>query len=443
MKGGNDLKTNRVSTRNTIGIFPSSGTVAVLLLAFVLALMPAVAPAASMTGTSSTYLLSRETPSGSNLLPLYEYLNLRVEDLGKESISFQFGGSVRYDLRDDSFGNDKHNDLQYAYLSYRHAESNMILNLGRVMVFEGVATERVDGAYARSDLKGGFGVSAFGGVPVETNIELPGNNMEYGARVSHQMANLYTIGLSYLKEEKDSKDFREEEGVDLWLRPVNKVEILGKSFYNAITSGWMQHTYNLLLGPFDKLRLDTEISSINYEDFFTGATSSVFTFQPGGPIAPGEKVSVLGETVSYEFTGGVNASVDYKSYNYDIAGSAKYYGARANYAVAKSGGAGISIHRMDGETDRLNYDEYRVYGYRKIDKTDVAVDLLAVLYDVPINGVDNAYSISLAAGYELSEKLKLGADVEYSKNPDFDKDIRTFFKLIYRFDIAYGKGKGV
>jgi hypothetical protein len=319
----------------------------------------------------------------------------------------------------------------------------MILNLGRVMVFEGVATERVDGAYARSDLKGGFGVSAFGGVPVETNIELPGNNMEYGARVSHQMANLYTIGLSYLKEEKDSKDFREEEGVDLWLRPVNKVEILGKSFYNAITSGWMQHTYNLLLGPFDKLRLDTEISSINYEDFFTGATSSVFTFQPGGPIAPGEKVSVLGETVSYEFTGGVNASVDYKSYNYDIAGSAKYYGARAAYAVAKSGGAGISIHRMDGETDRLNYDEYRVYGYRKIDKTDVAVDLLAVLYDVPINGVDNAYSISLAAGYELSEKLKLGADVEYSKNPDFDKDIRTFFKLIYRFDIAYGKGKGV
>jgi hypothetical protein len=205
----------------------------------------------------------------------------------------------------------------------------------------------------------------------------------------------------------------------------------------------MQHTYNLLLGPFDKLRLDTEISSINYEDFFTGATSSVFTFQPGGPIAPGEKVSVLGETVSYEFTGGVNASVDYKSYNYDIAGSAKYYGARAAYAVAKSGGAGISIHRMDGETDRLNYDEYRVYGYRKIDKTDVAVDLLAVLYDVPINGVDNAYSISLAAGYELSEKLKLGADVEYSKNPDFDKDIRTFFKLIYRFDIAYGKGKGV
>lgn len=437
------MKNDRVYTNRSLLCPPFRRQAAILMVLAAFLILPVASEAADLTGTSSTYLMSRETASGSNLLPLYEYLNFGVNNLGKESISFQFGGYLRYDLNNNEvFGKDKNSDLQYAYLSYRKAESNLVVNLGRVMVFEGVAAERMDGAYARTDLKGGFGVSAFGGVPVETNIDLPGNNSEYGARVSHQIPNLYAIGLSYLKEEKNSEDFRKEEGVDLWFRPLNKVEILGKSSYNLITSGWMQHTYNLLLGPFAKLRFNTEYSSINYGDFFTGATSSVFTFQPGGPIDPNEKVTILGETVSYAFMGGLNASVDYKNYDYEIAGNAKYYGGRVAY-TATSGGAGLSIHRMDGEVDRLSYDEYRVYGYKKINKADVALDLLLVAYDVAINGVDNAYSFSLAAGYELSEKLKLGADVEYSKNPDFDKDIRTFFKLIYKFDLAYGKGKGV
>jgi hypothetical protein len=91
---------------------------------------------------------------------------------------------------------------------------------------------------------------------------------------------------------------------------------------------------------------------------------------------------------------------------------------------------------MSGETDRLNYTEYRIYGYRKYGHTDVTLDLLDVDYGEAISGVKNAYSLTLAASYELSERMKLGADVEYSKNPDFDRDITTFVKLTYNFDIS-------
>ena len=45
-------------------------------------------------------------------------------------------------------------------------------------------------------------------------------------------------------------------------------------------------------------------------------------------------------------------------------------------------------------------------------------------------------------GYELMEHLNVGADVEYQKNPDFDKDVRAFLKAIYRFDVAIGARKG-
>jgi hypothetical protein len=413
---------------------------AVAMLSLLLLFMPDASSAATLAGNSNTYLQSREASDGSKLMPLYEYLDFSVKDLGKENISMHFGGWLGYDLRDDSFGSnkDKGSDLQYGYVSYRAKENNALVNLGRVMVFEGVAAERVDGIFARTDIKGGFGLSAFGGSPVETGTDSPGNNIIYGGRVSHQSAGLYTIGLSYLKEEKNSNTFREEEGIDLWLRPVNKVELMGRSSYNAETKGWMENTYYLVLGPFDKLRFNTEASWINYADYFAGATTNVFRMTPGGPLDPNEKVNILGEEVVYAINKNWTASVDYRAYNYDIAGSASYYGAKVTYTMPKLYNAGLSIHKMDGDTDRLKYDEYRIYASKKIDKIDVAVDLLDVKYKEPINDVTNAYSATIAAGYELKHNLKLGLDVEYSKNPDFDKDVRALAKVIYSFDTGGG-----
>ncbi len=418
----------------------------ILLFAF-LCLLPVLifsldARAAALEGTSSTYLQSREDIDRNKLLPVYEYLDLSVQDLGTSTVSAHLGGWFRYDLRDDSFGRKTNNDLQYAFLTYRAKESNATVNLGRVMVFEGVAAERVDGIYARTDLKAGFGISAYGGAPVLTNEgDDSGTNTIYGARVSHQVDGLYTIGLSYLKEEKNSAAFREEEGVDLWLRPVKKVEVSGRSSYNANTEGWAQHTYNVLFGPFDKLRINAEASHVNYLYFFDGTTNGAFVFTPGGPIDPNEKLDLYGAAVSYEFTDKVSASVDYKQYTYAIAGSANYVGANVRYTERKSYAAGASLHRMDGEADRLRYSEYRAYASKKYGKYDLTLDLLDVKYDAPINGVSNAYSATLAAGYETTERLLLGADVEYSKNPDFDRDVRLLVKAVYRFDTGTGSVK--
>jgi hypothetical protein len=429
-----------------------AGPMAALLL--LIMLLPGALVAAELQGTSNTYLQSRETADGTKQLPLYEYLDLSVRNMGAESVSIHFGGWLGYDLRDDAFGSNNKNssDLQYGYVSLRTKSSNAMVNVGRVMVFEGVAAERVDGIYARTDVKGGFGIAAFGGAPVETGTDTPGNNVVYGGRISHQYAGLYAIGLSYLKEEKNSATFREEEGIDLWLRPVNKVELTGRSSYNANnsnantpnvnTSGWMEHAYYLGLGPFAKLRLNTEASWISYGAYFAGATTNVFRMTPGGPINPNEKVKILGEEAVFALTDSWTLSADYKSYSYDIAGNAASYGAKLTFAVPKSYRAGLSFRRMDGDTTRLQYDEYRVYAAKKIHKVDLAVDLLDVKYQQAINGVTNAYAATLAAGYEFTEKLSAGADVEYSKNPDFDKDVRLFLKLNYHFDSKPGKDAG-
>jgi len=413
--------------------------VGILLISFLTA-FPGISSAAGVTGESRTYVQLRETADGSDLLPLYEYLNFSVQDLGSETISLHFGGWARYDLMDESFSKDSNSELQYLYLSFKGKTGNTIVNLGRIMVFEGVAAERADGIYAHTDLPANFGVSAYYGAPVETGIGRLGSNSVYGGRLSHQSADIYQIGVSYLKEERDNSELREEEGIDLWLHPVNKVDIVGKSVYNSDTSGWREHTYNLILSPFEKLRLTTEASWINYEDYFTGATMSAFSFQPSA-LNRGEGVLILGEDVTLGLTDTMKVSVDYKAYDYDIADNAQYYGGALKYAVADSGEAGLTIHRMDGDSDRHKYMEYRLYGLKKINKMDITLDLMAVSYDTPISGEDYAYSASMVAGYNLTEKLRMGADIMYGKNPDFDEDIRVFLKAIYSFD--FGSGEGV
>ncbi|OGW53867.1 MAG: hypothetical protein A2Z46_08340 [Nitrospirae bacterium RBG_19FT_COMBO_55_12] len=400
--------------------------------------------ARDLSGQSKTYLQSREGVDSSKFLPFYEYFDFKAEDfasLASQNVSFHFGGWARTDLADESYGKKTNNDLQYAYLTIRKSTANTALDLGRLFIREGVVSELVDGAYARTDLVRGVRVAAFGGVPVETNFDGRSGDAVYGGRISEAYPGLYRLGFSYLKERNNRTDFREEEGGDLWFRPVNWAEVLGTSSYNALTRAWMQHNYNLLLGPFYNFSLRTEATRISYKDYFTGTTTSAFTFLPTGLIDLNEKLSTEGGELSYSF-GKTGLSAEYKKYSYDIAGDANYYGAKLRYSDPKNWGTGVSFHRMSGETDTLKYYDYRAYAYKKLGKADITADLFAVSYDVEINGVKNAYSASLASGYYVIEKGRLSADIEYAHNPYYDKEVRGFVKFVYNFGSPYGAKRG-
>jgi hypothetical protein len=394
------------------------------------------ASALEIDGQSRTYLQSREQTDSTKVFPLYEYLDFRADGLGTETLSFHAGGWYRYSLQNEDFGAKKTGDLQYAYLSIKRNTANAYVNLGRIVTNQGAASSQFDGASAGADLKWGFGISAFGGLPVETAFDTRTGDSVYGGRLSQGREGLYRIGVSYLEEKNDNKAYRKEEGADLWFRPFDKVELLGTAQYNALTSSCARRNAYLTLGAFGPLTLRTEYTEISYKDYFTSSTLSAFQLQTGGPVDPTEKLKTAGEEAVLAF-GPVSLSADYKKYQYHIAGNADYFGGRLGYS-AQNAGAHLSAHRMDGKTDKLRYDEYRVYGYKKFSTINVSADLLATRYVVAINGVKDAYSASLAAGYALTARTQLGADVEYAKNPYFDKDVRGLVKLVYNFDFAPG-----
>ncbi len=413
-----------------------------IIVRFAYALLILILPIASwaydLSGQSRTYLQSREATDTTKLLPLYEYLDFKASDK-REMFSFHVGGWYRYDLQDESFGTKSTGDLQYAYLRYRSPKNNAYANLGRLVVNQGAAAEHLDGAAAGTDLMGGFDISAFGGIPVETDFDTRSGDSLYGGRISQGLDGLYRIGLSSLKEKNDSKDYRKEEGVDLWFRPLNSAELVGSVLYNANTSANALTSLYLTLGPFKNLTLRTQYMDVSYKDYFTTGTMSALQLISGGTgtgfLDQNEKLALIGEEVSLSL-GKTNVSVDYKKYNYDIAGSADYYGAKVAYSGGQYDHSGLAVHRMDGETKDLQYSEYRIYTSGKFQKINLSADALVVKYDLPVNGVKNAYTAVLAGGYALSPQATVGGDVEYAKNPYYDKDVRAMLKLAYNFDLT-------
>jgi hypothetical protein len=398
-------------------------------------LFPLMASALEVSGRSRTYLMSRETVDSKHLMPLYEFLDFKAESSGTGAVSFNFGGWYRYDLQDESFNGRSNDDLQYAYLSIRQRTGNAVLNIGRMRVHEGVASELVDGVYGRADLRGGFGMAVYGGSPVETMFDTRRGDSIYGGRISLGIPGLYSLGISYLDEKNNNSALRREEGVDLWLRPLSKLELQGVSSYNALSRHWMLHSYYLTIGPFGDLRLIGEASQVSYRDYFAVTTLSAFTFPN---INPDETVTTGGGSVEYAVTSSLTAIVDYKAFKYKIAGSADYYGGKVAYA-GSSFGVGGSVHRMNGESDRLRYDEQSLYISKKISQADISLQGIHVGYSQEINGVKNAYNVSATAGYTFNPKARLVADMEYSENPDFNSDVRGMLTFVYRFDAKFEK----
>jgi hypothetical protein len=395
-----------------------------------------------LSGEATSILRVRDTIEKKSLYPVYEYLNFSVVNPGVDGrFSFHFSGWGRIDLGDLSSDKSADCDLQSGYLSYRSARNNFVVNLGRQFIAEGIASERVDGAYLRSDFKGGIGAAVFVGAPVVTETNGKGGDLLYGGRIT-QNSPFYTLGISALKAGQGSEGYREEEGVDLWLHPLKQVEVLGRSSYNSITDGWMEHEYNVTYIALDNLSINAGYSGINYRDYFYHMTSNVFSqvspSNPGGLINSKEKMQSVVGGFSYSPSKALAIGADYKKYRYSIAGDADYYGGKATFTLPGSATTGFAMHRMDATTDEQRYYQYRVFVAKKVQNFDFSLDFFDVNYDRRISGCKNSYTVLGAVSCELGSGVRIGADVDYAKNPSYDSQFSGLVKLTYMFDIQRG-----
>lgn len=420
------------------------GAGAAVLASALLWSTPLIAYDYSFSGESTTILRMRTTIDKKDLFPAYEYLRLNMTDNRSDGsgVSLYLGAWGRADLGDKSTSTKTDGDLQYAYLTYHAPKNNTVVTIGRQFISEGVAAERFDGLYLKNDFQYGFGASAFFGNSVITEPTFQGGTFIYGTRISQSDKKYYTVGLSALKSEReDDSRYREEEGIDLWLRPHQRVDLSGRSTYNSITDGWMEHSYAASYSPLSTLGLGADFSRINFEDYLHGMTTSALSII--NPIwKDNERQTAVGVNASFSGVKNLTLGADYKFYSYTQSGDASYFGGKASYSLPEAFVVGAGLHRMEGETDKLRYVEFRAFASKKIGHADLTIDAINVNYDNRINGIRNSFAITGAALCEVNRKLKVGTDVQYSRNPDFDNEVRALVKATYTFDSKFATEGG-
>lgn len=393
------------------------------------------AAAVDVSLESRTYVLARGSDSEGTHIPFYEYLNLDAEDLGRPGLYLRAGAWGRADVADDTFGRATNGELQYAFVGWRAPRSNAEARVGRVSLTAGVARNEVfDGVLLGTDLPAGFDVTVFGGIPVETDAGGRSDDTLYGARVSQGRAGRYRIGASYLKEENAGSESREEAGADVFLAPLPFAEVTGSSLYNLIAEDWARHDYRIALGPFlGRARLTATWASTDYRIYFQSPVHPAFE-----PEAD-EKLDRIGGELEVELGRGFTLSGEYTAYQYDVSGDATAYG--AGLAWAGSGiAAGGEYRQVHGDADENRYQEFSAHGTKSFGRVSAAAGAEYVAYETEINGEKNATTGKLALSYAVSRALELTASAEYGKTPEYEREVKGFLAVLWRYDASIKKG---
>jgi hypothetical protein len=387
--------------------------------------------AAKIDLTSDTHLQFREDARNNNFATLRQYIDFNAIDIDGR-LSLYSSGWFRYELDSTEDGDRENDEILYAYITYSPLQDRrLLLNFGRLFVFEGLASEQIDGVSARWEIVPLIGVSAFGGVPVETDFDGRDADYIFGGRVFLRVPQRAEIGWSFLQEGNDDSSYREELGVDVWVLPLQWMELQGHSFWNEKTDGWMEHAYTLRVFPLEKVILSTFVSHTDYDDAFSPTTLRAFF---PAAVGDGEELTKVGTSVEYQVNTWLAGVADYTRYEYDIQGSADFFGGNLTAHVPLHGfAAGVSIHRMHGETKRLRYLKVRTYVTKTFQALEVSLDTVHLSFDESFSGINHVYSFSGALAYKLTSSLLASTSLYYSKNPDFDQEAQAFLKIVYNF----------
>ena len=444
-----------------------------LYLGVVFCLMPSLAMAAAEYSIdSATYLRFQQyaAPGFDKKFqaPVTQYLTIDAKKIGVEGLSLHFNGWGDAIMGSTLPDEDRYNgNLTYFYLDYRLPANNASVKAGRMFVFDGLATEQIDGVSFRTDLPQGMTLSLFGGAP--TKLDYKGGNKGdtiIGGRVSERYAGILEVGLSTLYEggirtpinngtldvasegytpPGSLRSYRQLIGWDLWLSPIKMVELNGHTFYDLASSGIAENSYLATVRPMEKLSISGDYTDQTPKNYYA-ATNLPSLFNPN----EFGKLRRYGAVVTLTATKAIEVSVDYHRYNREATGNSDRSGFDVRGAFDENKiKTGFSYHYVDGAnvapvtsvlpndsfsaSPATRYNELRGYAMYDAHAYVVAFDGIAQLYNQSINGVDTAFELLASVGYRFTPHLLVSGDISYGQNPDNNNEVKGLIKVVYNF----------
>lgn len=446
-----------------------------------LAAMTAQAQDINVYSTTMAQTWKQDTPGfdKANYLPATEFLGIDVNRLGMDNLSMHFYGWGYTDLQDQStVGGKNAGNLTYGYLQYDFDQANAQIKAGRFTVNQGVGNEQVDGVSVRTDLRGGFTFSAFGGTPVIfKNLDSQPQwqqdyqkNLIFGARLGWRAGHIGEIGVSYLQDGSNAaKDLpvpeqvdysRRQLGVDMKFDPWSFLDISGRTVFDVAKSRQVapgvdrsniaEHDYAATGKLTDTLALTATYVERNFYAYYAGSTlPSLFDMNEKGMF------SSRGASLAWTGVSNLEFTADVKENKRDLYGITTRYGGdfRYNFAGAHIL-AGAGFHKVNAfdvvavdplvPSYSLSHREARAWAMYENGAFSASVDGIRFSY-VDAASNPNLYGKSIesqivgSVGYQFLANLKVSADMSVEDTPLYRKQAMGLIRIDWKFGFS-GKG---
>ena len=383
------------------------------------------------------------------LVPFYEFLTVRAENLGTPGLTVEFAGwgvadfADRFDpthaarapqQSDDPFRPGVGGDVMTGYLAYRGAGDRLELRLGRQFMFLGAPyATNFDGAFLRYHFPGDLDVAVYGGAATPRDAEAgrDSENGLFGGRVGWGRLDVGTLGVSALNEvDADGDLVRRQIGVDTaWLLP-RRVDVVGTALWDLAQKVLEEALFSVSWMPVPRLKV-----AADYTFILPGALipkTSIFSVFSDGSYHD------AGLDLYYRVTPSLRLSGQFRGRAFSDGTDGWLWGLGGRYLIGDKlrEVVGVDCTRlMAKDTDSRNngYYQARLYGaLAPLPRMLLSADLQYFHLDDTIwNGstIRHVGAVNASAAYRLTDRM----DALVSLLANFNPASRDEVVLLGRF----------
>jgi len=437
----------------------------------------------SLYGTTMAQMWKQETPGfdKATYTPATQYLGIDATKLGSERLSLHLFGWGRADLSDASSldGSKSGGYLNYGYLQYRFDQANAEIKAGRFTANQSTGFEQVDGVSVRTDLRGGFTFSAFGGKPVLYKVVDPRNQHDYdfqsdfiyGTRLGWRLPQVGEIGVSYLQDgTKAAKDLdipspvdytRKQVGADILIAPAPMFSLRGRTIFDIAShpdqapgaperNKIAEHDYTATVKVSEQVSVSGNFAERNFFAYFAGTNLPSLFRQDDKDMFKGWGGSVTWNTASsFQLVG------DYRHMHRETFGDVNRGGGEMRWFFnEKTVLLGLGAHWVNATDTKfvdpaapsrsLSHKEARIWTMVTRGKLTASLDGILQRYESGnpyLAGMRNVYETVASLGYQATESMKVSGDVSFGSTPVTKNETRLLLRADYRFGFAKKGGK--
>jgi hypothetical protein len=437
----------------------------------------------SLFGTTMAEMWKQNTPGfdQATYTPATQYLGIDATKLGSDHLSLHLFGWGRTDLSDASAfdGSKSGGYLNYGYLQYRFDQANAEIKAGRFTVNQSTGFEQVDGVSARTDLRGGFSISAFGGKPVLYNTADPAAQTDYnfqrdfifGTRLAWRLPQVTEIGLSYLQDGTTRPtqslaypspvDYtRKQLGVDLLITPTSAFDVRGRTVFDIAKhldspgapshSDIAEHDYTVTWRLGSQVAISGNYAERNYFAYFAGTNLPSLFKQDSNDMFRG-----WGGKITWTTEANFQVAADYRHMHRETFGDANGIGGDLRWDFSeKTVLFGVGGHLVNAVDTKfvdpltpylsLSHKEGRIWTLVTKGRFTASLDGILQRYDSGnpyLNGVRKLYEAVGSLGYQATTNIKVSGDVSYGTSLMAVHETRGLLKAEYRFGFAKKGGQ--